>query len=266
MTTQFCLIAQWCWIWAWGQQHSLNLMSNVVTYRYLHCGLCNLSLVVLFTMDFPVLIWQVSSLELDSLIVLIFLWCKYEMFYGTVWKMFGGWKESLHFPCMHVRVLWLSAIVRFESGSLVQKLRADRLLKCSSVTVRGSVWIQLVFTFLPGHPVPDSPLFETQCVKKYFFAHTVSLVFLFHKVHQMLPMFFCLVWVPWVSSVSGATTVISSCACLPLRLSFKMHSPWNKRGSATSERAEKKGKHGQIFKIDLTQLISRWSNWAKVLS
>ena len=141
-------------------------------------------------------------------------------FYETVRKMFGGWKEYLLFHCLLVRVLWLSAIVRFVSGSLVQNLRAYCLLKCSLVIVRESVWIQLVFTFLPEHPVPDSPLFETSSVKKHVFAHTVPLVFLSHKVLQMIPVFFCLVWVPWVSLTSGATTVISSCACLPLRLCF----------------------------------------------
>ena len=41
----------------------------------------------------------------------------------------------------------------------------------------------MIFTFLPEHPVPDSPLFETERAKENFFAHTVSLVLISYKVH-----------------------------------------------------------------------------------
>ena len=41
----------------------------------------------------------------------------------------------------------------------------------------------MVFTFLPEHPVPDSPLFEPERAKEHFIAHTVSLVLISYKVH-----------------------------------------------------------------------------------
>ena len=59
------------------------------------------------------------------------------------------------------------------------------------------------FDFSYSAPSPDSLLFETYRVKKHFFAHTVSLVFMSHKVHQMLPLLFCLVCSMSIFSIWG---------------------------------------------------------------
>ena len=167
VTTQhnFFLMTQCCWFWAWGQQHSEGpIMSPTDIHTKVVPCLWNLQFEVgLSCCDrFPSLqmtsflsrAWPTDRIDLSEVrIWTCFLWNSLE----NVW----GLKKVSPFPCMHIRVLWFSAMVRFESGGLVQKLRADCLLKFSSIIVRESVWIQLIFNFLTEHPVPGSPLFET---------------------------------------------------------------------------------------------------------
>ena len=134
-------------------------MSNGVTYRYLH--------------RFAIWAWSFflrwisqSSYDKFTLSSLI-RWSQWS-FHGANMKCFieqsrdvCGLKRvspfSLH-ACACPLTFCISEVWEWEPCS---KLRADCLLKCSSVIVRGSVWIQLVFTFLSEHPIPDSILFET---------------------------------------------------------------------------------------------------------